>query len=231
MKFTPLIMFWTIFATGCSFIGSSTKISVPSDIKSQVYGHLNSIPDCWEKQKIAGIRKNRSSLTVKRHTATDGKTIPIFVHNGVRMGGYQLGSCGGDSTIVIAAFADGRIDDRVLRHEICHHLDTQGPCLGGHHHSLAKGGCCPFWPYINVSSFEAPVEGGDMSVEVLSDGDSQMVCLERKTGDIIECAMIFPDVKVSAVEAYDEYGDAGFWTGLRAMSATLPAQSVTNVSR
>lgn len=225
-----LIPILVLLVTSC-VSSNSIKISAPADVKAQVHGHLNSIPECWTKQGVAGVRRNRSSLTVKKQAATAGKTVPLFVHNGAKVGGYQSGSCGGDSTILIAAFSDGRIDDRVLRHEICHHLDMQGPCLDGHHNSLAKGGCCPFWPYITVASFEAPVEDGDMSVEILSDGDSEMICLERKTGDITECAMIFPDVKVSAIEAYDEYGDAGFWAGLRAMSATLPAQSVTNVSR
>lgn len=227
----PAFFFLLPLLCSCASSNRTINIFAPSDIKAQVHGHLNSIPDCWTKQGIAGVQRNRSSLTVKKQTATAGKTVPLFEHNGVRVGGYQVGECGGSSTIVIAAFADGRVDDRVLKHEICHHMDMQGPCLDGHHKSLAKGGCCPFWPYITASSFEAPVEGGDMSVEVLSDGDSEMVCLERKTGDITECAMIFPDIKVSAVEAYDEFSDAGFWVGLRTMSATLPAQSVTNVSR
>lgn len=229
MKKTTILLL--LILCSCASGNKGPKISAPADIKAQVHGHLNSIPDCWTAQKIAGVQRNRSSLTVKKQTATAGKTVPLFVHDGVRVGGYQVGECGGASTIVIAAFADGRVDDRVLKHEICHHMDMQGPCLDGHHKSLARGGCCPFWPYITVSSFEAPVEGGELEVEVLSDGDSQLVCLERKTGDVTECAIIFPDVKVSAVEAYDEYSDAGFWAGLRAMSAILPAQSISDTSR
>lgn len=209
----------------CSCSTSHIKVSAPADIKSQVHGHLNSIPDCWTAQKIANVKKNHSSLTVKKQAATEGKTVPLFVHNGQRVGGYQIGACGGDSTIIIAAYSNGHVDDRVLKHEICHHLDMQGPCLGGHDSSMAKGGCCPFWPNITIASFEAPILDGEMEVRILSDGGSEMVCVERKVGEIVESAILFPDISVSAVEVYDGLQGETFWAGLKEMSETLPAQA------
>lgn len=213
-----LLLTLLLLLCSCSSSNKGTKISAPADILPRVHGHLNSIPDCWTAQKIAGVQRNRSSLTVKKQAATSGKTVPIFVHEGVRVGGYQIGECGGSSTIVIAAFSNGHVDDRVLKHEICHHMDMQGPCLDGHHPSLAKGGCCPFWPYITVNAFEAPIKDGTMRIETSSTDDGEVVCAEREVDGVKESVIILSDISVSSVETYDALSDEKFWSGLRKIS-------------
>lgn len=97
-------------------------------------------------------------------------------------------------------------------------MDMQGPCLDGHHPSLAKGGCCPFWPYITVNAFEAPIKDGTMRIETSSTDDGEVVCAEREVDGVKESVIILSDISVSSVETYDALSDEKFWSGLRKIS-------------
>lgn len=211
-----LILSLLFLLCSCSSADKGGKsISAPKEMLPAAQHHVLSIEECWRKSKVPDVRPHRKPLKIKTQVATSGKTVPIFVYGGQRVGGYQIGDCGIGSTIVIGVFPNGRWDDRVLRHEICHHMDMQGPCLGGHKLKLAMGGCCPFWPYITVSSYEAPLEDGTLSVRVGEADGGFITSVERETSDGFECVFLYDEALVSASEVGAKTLDEDWWVGLR----------------
>lgn len=80
---------------------------------------------------------------------------------------------------------------------------------------MAKGGCCPFWPYITVNSFEAPIKDGTMRIETSSTDDGEIVCVDREVDGVTESVILLSDISVSSAETYDILSEESFWLGLR----------------
>lgn len=171
----------------------------PSGMAGVVNGHMNSVYDCWVRAGIPGARPNRSKITIK-FIAADGNFngVPTFAYEGTRVGGLYTGSCGFNGTIKLAAFPGNVYNDKVLRHELCHHMDMQGPCLGGHPTVFKKNGCCPFWPYISSGSF------GNYDEPGLADG---MTFAAHRTSLNEEALDELPLIDLNVVSVFRKFED------------------------
>ena len=130
---------------GCS--SSRPSVDAPSFLKGSAHHFRQEIPNCLRARGIPACGP-KCSLKIKTVTTSQkiGR-IPVFDHNGVKVGGYAKGT-----TVVIAVMPDNYYDPATLKHEICHVEDNCCTKIGGHPKSFKP--CCPHWPKAYVSALE-----------------------------------------------------------------------------
>lgn len=206
---------------GCKSGGGGSLVS-PSAMTGVVTGHMNSIYNCWVSAKIPNAAPNRKKITIQFVTATSSyRGIPIFNYEGQNVGGLYYGRCGGTGVIKLAAFDGTRYNDAVLRHELCHHMDMQGPCIGGHPTLFKKNGCCPFWPYLSSATTVPYSLPGSWQASIGSLDDGQSLDLHatsifrRFEDDTVGDVLLFnTDLSVAARVAPDDL----WWAGLKSFT-------------